>query len=208
MPLITATHMPSASEWRWWPEMDTGGALAEYMRTPPSDTAQFYAIRSWQRTPHWGGDLWDESIPGYVDDAVAGKLRGKQTPAEISRKLQQLADETEQFLQSAQPNVSDPHSAEYRATECDLNVLAQLARYHAAKKLAAMHLAFFEVTQQKGRLPKALEQAQAAASAWRRIVEITDGFYYDDLVFGILRGTAPAAWGNITADIGRIAWRK
>jgi hypothetical protein len=51
--LITATRLPSASEWRWWPEMDTGGRLAEYMHIQPADTAQFYAIRAWKRTPNW-----------------------------------------------------------------------------------------------------------------------------------------------------------
>ena len=48
-PLLVATRLPSASEFGYWAEMDTGGPLEAYMCIPPSDTAQFYAIKSFQQ---------------------------------------------------------------------------------------------------------------------------------------------------------------
>ena len=50
-PFFVAAHLLSASEFGYWPEMDTGGPLEAYMCTPPSDTAQFYAIRPFQPVP-------------------------------------------------------------------------------------------------------------------------------------------------------------
>ncbi len=179
LPLITAARLPSASEWSWWPEMDTGGRLAEYMRTPTSDSAQFYAIRSWQPTPRWSGDAWDENTLGYVEDAIAGRLRGKWTPAQVAQRLRELGEQTLANLDRARDT-----SAEFRATELDLRVLAALAQYHAAKTMAATELAFFEKTGESRRLPRALAQMQDAVASWERIVQLTDGVYHSNLVFG------------------------
>lgn len=179
LPLITAARLPSASEWSWWPEMDTGDRLAEYMRTPTGDPAQFYAIRSWQRTRRWRCEEWDGHIPGYVEDAVAGRLRGKWTPVQVAQRLRDLANQT---LESA--GRFHATAPELRATELDLRVLAALAQYHAAKTMAATDLAFFEKTGESRRLPRALAQMKDAAASWERIVALTDGIYHSNLVFG------------------------
>ncbi len=181
IPLLTATHLPSASEWWWWPEMDTGGRLREYQRVQPSDTAQFYAIRSWQRKEKWVWEDWDATIPGYVEDAIAGRVGGKMTPFAISQKLLALAEQTEQHLAQNPGSMS----AEMRGTRLDLQVLAHLARFHAEKMRAATHLAFFDLTQEAGRLPEAQKHLRVAAEAWLKIVNLTDGVYHDNLAFGI-----------------------
>src|SRR5262249_43858373 len=157
IPLLTAARLPSASEWSWWPEMDTGDRLAEYSLTQPSDTAQFYAIQTWKRTPRWRCEEWDTTVHGYVDDAIENRLRGKRTPIEMSRRFRELSEQTLKYLEQARGKVRDPKAAEFRATDFDLRVLAQLARYHADKTLAATHLAFFERTGEAGRLTPAVE---------------------------------------------------
>jgi hypothetical protein len=194
LPLLSATRLPSASEWRWWPEMDTAGRLRQYMHIQPADTAQFYAIRSWQRTPDWPWEAWDENITGYAEDAVAGRLQGKTTPAEVAQMLRGLAEATESNLSAAEAKIATS-SAEFRATQMDLRVLAHLARYHAEKTTAATHLAFFELTGETGRLPEALRHTRTAADQWRSIVQLTDGSYHDDLVFGIRKGTPRSRYG-------------
>jgi hypothetical protein len=184
LPLLTATRLPSASEWSWWPEMDTGDRLPEYMHTPPSDTAQFYAIRTWKPTPRWRCEKWDEDNPGYVEDAVVGRLRGKWTPLQISSRLRDLAGKTQKALDQARSQVPDPMAGEFRATELDLRVLAALAQYHAGNTLAATELAFFELTAEAARLPRALEHKRAAVASWERVVRLTEGAYHSNLIFG------------------------
>lgn len=208
LPLVTATHQPSGGEWAYWPEMDTGDRLTEYMHTPTSDTAQFYAIRSWKQTPRWRCETWDDNIPGFAEDAVAGRMNGKTTPLEVSQRLRDLATNTLVKIQQARDKLSQPvgknvpvdrtptsghatrsdvgvrTTAEFRATELDLRVLASLGTYHAEKKLAATELAFFEVTQEAGRLARALPHARNAAAAWEEIVRLTEGTYHSNLVFG------------------------
>lgn len=192
--LITAARLPSASEWRWWPEMETGGRLAEYMHIQPADTAQFYAICSWKRTPQWAWDEWDATIPGYVEDALAGKVGGKTTPQQISREWIEHAEHVERALSAAARTVGSP-SAEFRATQIDLGVLAALGRYHAEKTAAATQLALFERDADPARPVLALQNARRAAEAWERIVQLTDGFYSDNLVFGIAPGSSRSRMG-------------
>lgn len=196
IPLITATHLPSAGEWRWWPEMDTGGRLPEYQHVQPSDTAQFYAIRAWRRTPGWVWEEWDATIPGYAEDALAGRLQGKMLPPAIARKLLHLAEQTDQSLARADARLPASRSAECRGTQLDLHVLADLARYHAGKMNAATHLAFFELNGDTGRLPAALQNMNAAGQAWRQLVQRTDNVYHDNLVFGIPRGSPRSRAGH------------
>lgn len=195
LPLITAAHLPSASEWSWWPEMDTGDGLVEYAYTQPSDTGQFYAIRTWKRTPRWRCEAWDATVRGYAEDAVTGQLCGKWTPQQVSSKLQSLAEQTLACLERARPKMADPKTAEHRATELDLRVLAQLGLYHAQKTRAATHLAFFDLTGESGRLSAAREPLRKAVAAWEDIVRLTDGVYHDKMVFG----TSPA---NTRNDFG------
>jgi len=196
LPLIAATCMPSASQWRWWPEMDTGGSLQEYAHTAPSDTAQFYGIRTWKRAENWWREPWDEFPPGFVEDVVAGRVTGRWTPPQVSRHLNQLANQTLQALVNAGRRIPDFSDAEFRATRLDLRVHAYLAQYHAEKAMAAMHLAFFQVTGDSSRLQPARDRMQNALSAWTRIVEATDGVYHDNLVFGHSEGSKRSRGGH------------
>ena len=186
IPLVTASHQPSGGEWAYWPEMDTGDRLTEYMHTPPSDTAQFYAIRSWKQTPRWRCETWDENIPGFVDDAikVGSGLRAKTTPIEVSQRLRDLSTQTMAHMTGARTKVRDTTQAEFRATFLDFRVLAGLARYHADKTQAAVDLAIFELTKNAHHLPRALQSMSDAAAAWEQIARLTDGTYHSNLVFG------------------------
>ncbi len=184
LPLVTATHQLSAGEWMWCPEIDTGDRLTEYMHVQPGDTAQFYAVRSWKQTSRWRTEVWDDNIPGFVEDAIAGRLSGKSTPLEVSRRLRDLGTNTLSKIQQAREKLSPSPSAEFRATELDLRVLASLGTYHAEKKLAATELAFFDLTHEAGRLARALPHARDAAAAWEEIVRLTEETYHSNLVFG------------------------
>jgi hypothetical protein len=188
VPFITAVHLPSASEWWWWPEMDTGGRLAEYQRVQPSDPAQFYGIRSFAPTPKWIWEKWDASVPGYVDDALKGRLGGKMTPPEMSRRLRALAQATEQHLEAARAIIVPKQYRELIGAILDLKIAALLGRAHADKMDAATHLGFFEMTKEPGRLVEALERAKGARESWAEIARLADGAYHRNLSFGIEKG--------------------
>jgi hypothetical protein len=200
LPLITASTMPSASEWSYWPEMDTCGSLERYSVLPPGDLAQFYAIRAWQPVAGWACEAWTPS-PGFVEDALADTLTAKWTPIAVSRLLDALAGAVEAGLAA----VPDDLTPEGRLLVVDLRATACLARYHAAKKRAATHLAFFYATGERGRLPEVLAHACAAQAAWEALARVTDGIYADDLVFGRSRETVGTPEHPVNGHAGH--WR-
>jgi hypothetical protein len=193
LPMITAARLPGASEWSWWPEMDTGGALREYMRIQPSDPAQFYAISQWKRTPGWRWEEWD-ATPGFVEDVIAGNVSGKWTPWRIADYLERSAATIEMHWTDAVAYKGT--TPEWRMTEVDHRLLAELARYHAAKIRAATELAFFESDAQAGRIAQAEAHAVSALDAWKRLVALTEPVYHHDLVFGIAKDSPRSKLGH------------
>jgi hypothetical protein len=193
LPLITAARLPGASEWSWWPEMDTGGPLREYMHIQPSDPAQFYAIAQWKRTPGWRWEDWDET-PGYVEDRLAKRVTGKWTPWMVADRLDQLATTIETRWAGAARDKQP--TAEWKMTEVDHRLLAELAHYHAAKIAAATELAIYESDHKAGRVMYAEVFARTALDAWKRLVALTSPVYHRDLVFGIARDSPRSKLGH------------
>lgn len=198
LPFVVATRLRSASEFGYWPEMDTGGPLEAYMCTPPSDTAQFYAIKSF-RPIEGTRDRWQTDIPGYVTEATNNMLRAKWTPFRVAEYLRSLSRQALASLDQAGKMIGDARTPEFRATELDLSIMANLAIYHAEKMTAGTHLEFFHVTGEAGRLPRALEHIARAAEAWGRIVRLTDGVYSDKLM--LTMEPAPRHWKDSLVQV-------
>lgn len=182
LPLITAALLPSASEWSWWPELDTGGNLAEYARIQTSDPSQFAAVRQWEKTPDWRWEDWDQ-VPGFLEN-LAMRSYGRTTPLMTAHQLKLLEQSIRNSISEWAETSPDSH-AERRITEVDLQLLGGLACFHAEKLEAAVHQAFYEAGQNKHQLHASFAHLSRAHRKWKDIVESTDGVYHDRLVFGV-----------------------
>ncbi len=186
LPLITASTLSSAANWRFWPEMLPTMHLDAYRAIQPSDYGQFYAIAPFASRPAnlWRAEDWAGRHSAFVEDAIADNVNPKWTAIQVSRRLDELANTTLAAVDAAIARATDPTDAELKATAMDLRVLAHLARYHAAKKRAATDLEFFRLTSDTQRLTLVWHHIRQAQAAWKRIVELTDGMYHDRLVMG------------------------
>jgi hypothetical protein len=81
-------------------------------------------------------------------------------------------------------------------TAVDQRLLAELARFHAAKMRAATQLAFYEQDHQAGRIKLAEGQAVAALEAWKRLSALATPVYRRDLVFGIAKDSPRSKLGH------------
>jgi hypothetical protein len=166
IPYITASHQPASSEYRYWPEMELGGLTDTYIGVPSGDDGRFYPIFQ------------------YVDDYLNGKLSARVTPMEVARRLEHMADATTTSLERAASLIRDPQAnKEFFATSVDLKVHAALARYHAARRLSGTDYQLFRKTGERFHLLASVRHAQAALAQWKRIVELTGGYYYRNMVF-------------------------
>lgn len=169
LPLLTARHSPSASVFGYWPEKDMGGLLDLYLQIPGSDVAMFASAQ--------------ETVKADLNHG--GEVR--QTPREASEVLTAIAADAEASLDAALHAacpVDEQAARELRGLALDVRIQSQLARYHAAKGEAALHLAWFYETGNFDSLLAARGPATRALEEWQRLAALTEGVYQDNLIFG------------------------
>jgi hypothetical protein len=79
--------------------------------------------------------------------------------------------------------VDSSNNKEWKLTRIDLEVLAALSAYHGARILSAQNFEFFRRTGDRACLRDSIGYAVEALGRWQRIVELTDGVYYEHMVF-------------------------
>jgi hypothetical protein len=131
-----------------WPETSPGGLLDVY---------------SGARSGDW------RFIAGAAE-TVRNRLRGlastKQTSAETAAFLRERAERIEAALARAKVPESN---REWQASQPDFRALAQLARYHSHKQVAAAQVAYFDQTGDGEALETAQAEIAAAAADWEKL---------------------------------------
>lgn len=161
---IVAVHMADPNMYLW-PEVNPGGLIGAYMETRPSDW-RFIA-----------------SIPEAVENRLRGFRSAKQTPQETAARLFAIASRIQEAVARARASGA-PAAREWVASEPDFLALAHLARFHAHRQLAAYELAWHDRTGDGEALRAARRELEAALKQWQALVEVTDGLYPDEMVFG------------------------
>lgn len=189
LPLVSAVLLPGASEWSWWPEMDTGGAMAEYSRIQTGDPGQLRAMRPWSKSPQWRWEDWD-ALPGRFDELDAGTTSGRTDTYDFMSHLRVVSRAIPFDWENAAERPHPDH-AEWRMTEVDMKLLAALAEFHSHKLEQAGRYAIYDVCNAPFKSDLA-----AVRAAWRKVVAATDGVYHDNLVFGVSPSNARNQFGN------------
>lgn len=161
---IVAVHMPDPNMYIWL-EINPGGLTDAYREVSPSDW-RFVA-----------------SIPEALENRLRGKLSAKQTPDETARRLEEMAERTEQAVARARQKIG-VDNREWLSTEPDLLVLASMARYHAHKQRGTYLLAYFDRTRDERVLPEARREFEQALNVWKNLVAMTTGLYPRQMAYG------------------------
>ncbi|MBE7559404.1 hypothetical protein HS125_10800 [bacterium] len=161
--LIVASHINNINMYVW-PEKSMGGLLGVYLDLRGSDKGLF------------------PSINEYVAEELAGKLSGRPGPLGLARELETIADGVGRALAAPGLSALADHK-EFIATRADFTMLATLARYHAARQREGYRMARFFSTGDVSATGEALEEARHAVGLWRALVEMTDRWYYDKMMF-------------------------
>jgi hypothetical protein len=153
---------------RGWAERQSlGAALADYAKNEGTDTEQF------------------ESFIAAARRILADGTTTKRTPDATSRWFHATADAVLASVAAAEAATRDAaRTREFDATVTDLKILAQLARFHGRRAIAAVHYNLFLRGQKLAELVAATYAERDAVAAWRELVAIAGDRYAPDLAMG------------------------
>ena len=166
LPRIVAYALRDLSAGFAWAEKQRWEDLSEYIHVRPSDTAQFLGI--------------DEAA--YLESK--GKRSAKIGPRRNSRWFQETAQAILANVEEAERRAGTARSKELASTLIDMRILASLAEYHSRRLLAGLNLARFELSGDLHSYDLALEREREAIAAWKEIVDLADGVYPENIIFG------------------------
>jgi hypothetical protein len=188
LPMIVAAVYPYRlfPTTRGWAERQSLGAtLAQYAMNEGTDVEQF------------------ESFVDAAKRIASGGATAKRTPEITSRWFDETAvgiltdvgmAEAEYRAQSSTAQGSGLSSKEFQTTVTDLQILAQLARFHARRSNAAVFYNMFKAGRDPTRLVFAVQQERAAVDAWRKLVEAAGDKYTDNLAMGACNFSLCGHW--------------
>jgi hypothetical protein len=169
LPMIVAAVYPYKGfpTTRGWAERQAlGASLADYAGNEGTDTEQF------------------ESFVDAAKRILAGGTTSKRPPDATSRWFDATADAILGSVRAAEAAVGASRGREFDATVTDLRILAQLARFHARRALAAVHYNLFVRGQSLAELVAATYAEKDAVAAWRELVAVAGDRYAPDLAMG------------------------
>jgi hypothetical protein len=169
LPMIVAAVYPYRlfPTTRGWAERQSLGAnLADYANNEGTDTEQF------------------ENFVDAAKRILAGGVTAKRTPDATSRWFDATADAILASVRAAESAAGSRRGPELDATIADLKILAQLARFHARRAIAAVHYNLFKRGLRLAELVAATFEEQKAVAAWRELVAVAGDRYAFDLAMG------------------------
>jgi hypothetical protein len=169
LPMIVAAVYPKrllpATQGR--PERESLGTnLADYAKNEGTDLTQF------------------ESFIDAARRILAGGTTNRRPPDVTSLWFDAAADAIVASVRAAEATIGERRNAEFDATMIDLRILAQLARFHARRAIAAVHYNLFLRGLKLAELLAATLQEKQAVNAWRELVAIVGDRHGFDLAMG------------------------
>ena len=169
LPMIVAAVYPYSGfpTTRGWAERQTLGAtLAGYAKNEGTDTELF------------------ENFAEAAARIASGGATAKRTPAATSRWFHAAADAILAAVRDAEAATGAKRGHEFDSTVTDLKILAQLARFHARRSVAAVHYNLFLRAGTRPELLAATQGEREAVAAWRELVAAAGDRYAPDLAMG------------------------
>jgi hypothetical protein len=192
LPIVTTTHMPSAANNNYWPEIYNNQSLVEPAKIEYTDTPSPHIFAN---TSPLDPQLFSR-MSDFADERLKGERSGKYSPIEVAQWLEDLA--------AAVSPVKD------RRTDIDIAIEAGLGRFFAAKFRAGVLYAIHERTGDRSALEEAIGRYRAARDHWAQLAAIADGVYLRDITVGEqawLRGHWLDRLPAIRADIALLEQR-
>ncbi len=198
LPTVTTAYMPSAACDAYWPEVYWNQPLAgEPSPNPYGDSLA-------PKVFHNAGPLDPQLFSSMREFAgeLLGQASGKCSPVQVATWLEQNAEEALRHLHEA----GSPSAVDEMRLAIDVEMLAGLGHFFAAKFRAGVAFALFERSGDKRALDAALAHYRQARTAWAAIAACAGGVYADVSSSDVV--SEHGAWADklagIDADIAAV----
>ena len=207
LPVITTTHLPSAANNNFWPEIYTNHPIVDPRKTKAyTDTP---SPRVFGNVSPLDPQMFAR-INDFADELLKGERSGKYTPIDVAQGLEDLAETAARQLEQAENQAAASGSPEFQRMAIDVSVQLGLGRFFGAKMRSGVLYRIHEKTGDKNALEEALQEYRGARAAWAQIAEKTKGVYMDDITVGEhpwLRGNWRDRLAAIDDDIADMSKR-
>jgi hypothetical protein len=206
LPLITTTHLPSAANAIYWPEMYANMSIIDATRSPYTDTP----------TPKRFGTVSPldpqlfSRMDDYADELLQGPPGAKYSPIEVAQWLEDLAGSADDSFALARERQPDRRLSAYRRYAADVAAQIALGKFFGKKIRAGVLYALHERTGDPAALNATLKVYRDAREIWRVMANALAGVYVPDLTFGdvpSLRGHWSDRLAAIDSDLNILAER-
>jgi hypothetical protein len=201
LPVVTTSHLPSAANHSFWPEIYENMPIV--LGSEPSPYSDTPSPKCFATVSPLDPQLFS-SIVEHADNLLQGRVSAKYSPVEVAQWLEELTAASNGALVSARQQAKSQKTPEFRRMEEDVLIQNGLGKFFAAKLRSGLYYEIYRQTgdPEAGRL--ALAAYRKARIAWAEMAERAKGVYVADISYGSIpmrRGDWAARLPNIDLDI-------
>lgn len=180
LPIVTTTHLPSAANNNFAPEMYTNQPIVETTktRTGYSDTP---SPKVFGNVSPLDPQLFSR-INDFADELLKGERSGKYSPIEVASWLEGHAD----AAASAMKQAGGKEGAAFRRIAVDVSIEAGIGGFFAAKMRSGVLYRIHQRTGDRQALEQALRAYRGARAIWVGFAEAAKSIYVPDVTVGEL----------------------
>jgi hypothetical protein len=180
LPLITTTHLPSASNHSFWPEIYTNMPITPGQPSPYSDTPK---PRRFGTVSPLDPQIFS-SITEFVTEELGARQSPKYSPLVVAGWLDGFTSASSKSLEQFRKASSRKTSPEFRRWEEDTLIQIALGRFFRAKLQSGVAFEVFLQTgdSEAGRV--ALTKYTEAREIWAAMAKRAAGVYKADIDYG------------------------
>jgi hypothetical protein len=183
LPIVTTAHGPSAANNSYWPEMYFNQSLIEPGRRNPYGDSP--APKVFGNVSPFDPQLFLR-INDFAAELIKGERSGKYTPIEVAQWIEDYADAAVKHLSSAERQVRNTDTPEYRRMAVDVKIVVGLGQFFGARFRSGVLYGLFEESKDRTALAECIKAYRRARAAWAELANTARGIYQTDVTVGEL----------------------
>ncbi|HWB85496.1 MAG TPA: hypothetical protein VG675_15235 [Bryobacteraceae bacterium] len=182
LPTITTTHLVSASNNSYWPEIYTSMPIIVGKTTPVlfHDTPE---PRRFGTVSPLDPELFS-TIEEHAGDLLKSQANRKYSPIEVAAWLERFTGTSAQAIRAAGAQAKAAHSAPFRRLAADVDIQNGLGQFFAAKFRAGVLYAIYQQSGDRAALEQALAHYKKARAAFQQLADRAKPVYRADITYG------------------------